>query len=71
MVAFNEMVNSSSFKQKLVQRDFVEILAHIIESCEVCKTPLVEEFRRASFAVVESLSKHIKILTTHQNVFLD
>jgi len=71
MLAFNEMVNSSSFKQRLVKRDFVEMLAHIIEICEERKSVQMDEFRRATFAVVESLSKHIKLLTLHQTTFLD
>lgn len=47
------------------------MLAQIVESCEAYKTPTMEEFRRATFQVVESLSKHIKLLITHQQIFLD
>jgi hypothetical protein len=34
MLAFCEMVNSSSFKHKLVKPAFVEMLAHIIDHSE-------------------------------------
>ena len=34
MLAFHEMLKSSSFKQKLVKGPFIEMLATIIDGCE-------------------------------------
>jgi hypothetical protein len=45
MLAFNEMLNSSSFKQKLAKPVLVELLATSLESCETMKSKQVEDFR--------------------------
>ena len=61
-VAFCEMVNSSSFKHKLVKASFVEMLSHIIENGEKNKSAQSIEFVRCTFNVVESIAKHSKII---------
>jgi hypothetical protein len=62
MLAFNDMLNSSSFKQKLAKPSLVEMLAVCLEQCEVTKSKQVDEFRTAIFLVTESLAKHPKLL---------
>ena len=39
MLAFHEMLKSSSFKQKIVKTNFIEMLANIIEKSDECHTP--------------------------------
>lgn len=36
MLAFHEMLKSSSFKQKLVKGPFIELLANIIDKSDQC-----------------------------------
>ena len=36
MLAFLEMLKSSSFKQKLVKGPFIELLAQIVEKADEC-----------------------------------
>jgi hypothetical protein len=62
MLAFREMVNSSSFKHKLVKPSFVEMLAFIIDHSEDKVTTQCNDFTRATFGAVESISKHSKLL---------
>lgn len=62
ILALHDMVNSSSFKQKLVKPQFIEMLATFVESCEAVKSKQMEDFRKATFGVVESLAKHSKLL---------
>lgn len=38
MLAFHEMLKSSSFKQKLVKPPFIELLANIIEKSDQCQS---------------------------------
>ena len=61
-VAFSEMVNSSSFKHKLVKATFVDMLAHITENGEKNKSAQSIEFIRCTFSVIESIAKHSKII---------
>ena len=53
MLSFHEMLKSSSFKQKLVKAPFIEMLAQIIDGCESANTPQMNEFRKATFNVVD------------------
>ena len=53
MLAFNEMLKSSSFKQKLVRTQFIEMLAMIIEKSDECQSNQLKEFRKATFQVVD------------------
>lgn len=62
ILVFNEMLNSSSFKQKLAKPALIEMLSSNIEACEAVKSRQVDEFRAANFLVVESVSKHPKLL---------
>jgi hypothetical protein len=64
------MVATSSFKQKIVKPQFIEMLAQVIDS-PASQDKQLEEFRRATFGVVESLAKHSKILNQHHQIFLD
>jgi hypothetical protein len=34
ILAINEMMNSSSFKQKICKPQLISVLAHIYENCE-------------------------------------
>lgn len=61
ILALQEMVATSSFKQKIVKPQFIEMVASIIES-PASQDKQLEDFRRATFGVVESLAKHSKIL---------
>lgn len=71
ILAFNEMLNSSSFKQKLAKSALVEMLSGNIEVCETIKSRQVDEFRAATFLVVESLAKHPKLLNVLAQEILD
>jgi hypothetical protein len=62
ILAFNEMLNSSSFKQKLAKPEFIEMLANSIEQSEAAKSKQLDEFRAGNFLVSESLAKHPKLL---------
>ena len=71
VLAFNEMLNSSSFKQKLAKAPLIEMLASNIDSCEVIKSKQVDEFRNANFLVAESLAKHPKLINLLAKEILD
>ena len=71
ILVFNEMLNSSSFKQKLAKPALIEMLASNTELCEAVKSRQVEEFRAANFLVVESLAKHSKLLNLMTQEILD
>ena len=62
ILAFNEMLNSSSFKQKLAKAPLIDMLAINIDASELIKSKQVDEFRAANFLVVESLAKHPKLI---------
>jgi len=62
ILAFAEMMNSSSFKNKLGKRPFIEMVAMMLDNCENQKNQLMDEYRRALFLIVESIAKHNKIL---------
>lgn len=49
MLAFLEMLKSSSFKQKLVKPAFIEMLAAIIEKSDQCQSLQMKQFRKATF----------------------
>jgi len=55
------MVATSSFKNKIVKPQVIEMLASTIDSATSTDKAL-EEFRKATFGVVETLAKHSKIL---------
>ena len=61
---------TSSFKQKIIKPQVIEMLAQTIDSA-VSTDKQLEEFRKATFSVVESLAKHSKILNQHHQIFLD
>ena len=67
MLAFHEMLKSSSFKQKLVKGPFVELLATVIEKSDQCQSTQLKQFRKATFYVVDQLAKNAKLLNTHYN----
>lgn len=71
ILAFTEMLNSSSFKQKLAKPDLIEMLAQNIISSESVKSKQVDEFRAANFLVAESLAKHPKILNLMAHEILE
>jgi hypothetical protein len=56
------MVNSSSFKHKLVKNTFIDMLAHITDNGEKNKSTQSIEFIRCTFNVIESIAKHSKII---------
>jgi len=53
MLAFHEMLKSSSFKQKLVKGPFIELLAAIVEKSDQCQSPQLSQFRKAAFCVID------------------
>ncbi len=61
ILALQELVATSSFKQKIVKPQLIEMLAQVIDSAPTNDKQL-EEFRKATFSVVESLAKHSKLL---------
>jgi hypothetical protein len=65
-LAFTDMVNSSSFKHKLVKNTFIDMLSHITENGEKSKAAQSIEFIRCTFNVIESIAKHSKILNQYQ-----
>lgn len=67
MLAFHEMLKSSSFKQKLVKGPFIELLANIIEKSDQCQSPQLKQLRKATFCVVDQLAKNSKLLNLHYN----
>ena len=67
MLAFHEMLKSSSFKQKLVKAPFIELLAAIIEKSELCLSEQLKQLRKATFMVVDQLAKNSKLLNLHYN----
>lgn len=67
MLAFIEMLKSSSFKQKIVKTQFIEMLAMIIEKSDECQSPQLREFRKATFQAIDQLAKNTKLLNTHYN----
>ena len=71
MLSFHEMLKSSSFKQKLVKGPFIEMLTFIIENCESVQSKQMDEFRKATFNVVDQLAKHSKLLNTHYNDIIE
>lgn len=71
MLSFHEMLKSSSFKQKLVKGPFIEMLTFIIENCESVKSKQMDEFRKATFNVVDQLAKHSKLLNTHYDEIIE
>lgn len=71
ILAFNEMLNSSSLKQKLAKPVLVEMLASNIESSEVLQSKQVEDFRAATFLVAESLAKHPKLINQLSSEILE
>ena len=70
ILALQELVATSSFKQKIVKPQLIEMLASVIDSAPINDKQL-EEFRRATFVVVESLAKHSKLLNANHQIFLD
>ena len=71
MLSFHEMLKSSSFKQKLVKGPFIDMLATIIDGCETVSSPQMNEFRKATFNVVDQLAKHSKLLNAHYNEIIE
>lgn len=67
MVAFYEMLKSSSFKQKLVKGPFIELLAFIVDKSDQCQSNQLKQFRKATFVVIDQLAKNSKLLNTHYN----
>ena len=67
MLAFHEMLKSSSFKQKLVKPSFIELLANIIEKSDECQSNQLKQLRKATFCVVDQLAKNSKLLNLHYN----
>ena len=67
MLAFHEMLKSSSFKQKLVKGPFIEMLANVIDKSDQCTTNQLKQFRKATFNVVDQLAKNAKLLNLHYN----
>ena len=67
MLAFLEMLKSSSFKQKLVKQPFIDLLTNIIEKSDQCKSEQLKQFRKATFQVVDQLAKNTKLLNLHYN----
>ena len=65
MLAFHEMLKSSSFKQKLVKPPFIELLASIIEKSDQCQTDQLKQLRKATFCVIDQLAKNAKLLNMH------
>lgn len=53
MLAFHEMLKSSSFKQKLVKGPFIELLANIIEKSDQCQSNQLKQLRKATFCVID------------------
>ena len=70
VLALHELVSTSSFKQRIIKPAVIEMLATVIET-PASKDKKVEEFRRASFGVVETIAKHSKILNSNHQIFLD
>jgi len=62
VLAFAEMMSSSSFKGKLGKGPFIEMLSNMIDQCEGSKSTMMEEYRRALFLIVEAMAKHNKLL---------
>ena len=65
MLAFHEMLKSSSFKQKLVKAPFIELLANVIEKSDQCQTNQLKQFRKATFCVIDQMAKNAKLLNLH------
>ncbi len=64
VLVFTDMMNSSSFKGKIGKGIFIEMLSNMIENCESQKGIVMDEYRKALFAIAEAIAKHNKILVS-------
>jgi hypothetical protein len=65
ILSFSEMINSSSFKAKLGKAPFIEMISSMFEQCENKERgPIMDEYRRALFVIIESMAKHNKVLVS-------
>lgn len=71
MLAFHEMLKSSSFKQKIVRPEFIEMLVLVVEKSDECQSAQLKEFRKATFQVIDQLAKNSKLLNQHYNEIVE
>lgn len=71
IIAFLEMINSSSFKSKMSKSSFIQTLSYMLENSENSKTVMMDEFRRALFLIAESIAKHTKILVNQNKDIIE
>jgi hypothetical protein len=64
ILAFYEMMMSSSLKSKIGKPQFIQAVSHMLEKSELVKSQAMDEFRRALFLIVEAMAKHNKILVS-------
>jgi hypothetical protein len=63
IIAFLDMISSSSFKSKLIKQQFIQAISFMIDNSESQKNNIViDEFRRCLFLVTEAIAKHNKTL---------
>lgn len=71
ILAFLEMIHSSSFKSKICKPLFIQAISYMIENSEVAKGPLMDEFRRGLFLIAEAIAKHTKILVSQNKDIIE
>ena len=65
-LAFLEMINSSSYRQKICKSNFIQTLSFLLENSEVVKgSQIMDEFRRVLYLIAESIAKHNKVLVNN------